>query len=559
MAPPMGKLMAQAVDEIAQSDPSRVFAEFLDPPHTTVDSLTLTFGALAAAVDRLGWWLEDVKKKHQLNELDACAYIGFPDLRYYVVLLACIKCRLKVLFTAPSNSTAAHNLLMQQAGCKVLLLTEEMPLEELKTISALPSLCIPSVATLLEDGVSTPFPYAKTFEEARNDPVVVRCYIPFASSQRLLGHSNTRALRLQYLHSSGTTGRPKLRLWTNLHLSNFSILAKLPEFDGSKLIPMYQRAAEAGTVRYMAVLGIFHVSMTSVLQASIFGDKYCVLTPYHIQSVTAAHMKDWIKRARPDIMISFPAKFSMALEDTEYFDLLATVPLIYYVGAALDAELGAKLSKQTHVCSAWGSTEIAFLPSYRLGPEDWQYVKLDCASLGIEWRSHGNDGESELVLVRNDKLQQPPQYVFSTFPELEEYPSGDLFKPHPTKQHQWRFSRRIDETIILSTAQNINPLLLERQITEHPLVRSATLLGNNRLRLCLVLELNNGCKASVVDEEIWPFIQQHLLDKSQYEQFGRDDVIMVDPKRPLPRGMKGNVVRSLLYDLYRDEIYGKAA
>lgn len=361
-----------------------------------------------------------------------------------------------------------------------------------------------------------------------------------------------------------------------MHTSNTLLRGQqAPTFDGSPLFTSVQTDEGPGAVRLMLGVAIFHAGMAAALQTAVFDDKYTViLPPFHVppSQVTASLLKSWITRGRPQRLNMFPARLNLALGDPELLDLMASMRSVAYVGAPLGPELGDVLSKRTRLFPAWGSTEIAWIPSYTVDPEDWQYIKVDSAALGIEWRrpnsSKGQgeeededavvvEREREMVFVRDDSLQTPPQLVFHTFPDLQEYTTGDLFTPHPTKPHLWRFERRVDETIILSLSQNINPLLMEKEIASHPRVASATLLGDNRIRPCLLLELrssdDDGVKA--VEEEIWPFIQDVLSTKSQYEQFGRDDIILVDPKRPLPRGMKGTVVRSQAQALYANEIY----
>ncbi len=88
-------LVTAAVDEIARHDPQRTFAEFLEPAHLDTDLLVLTFADFANAVDRLSWWLKGKSTELGLETFDAVTYIGFPDLRYYVILLAAAKCQLK--------------------------------------------------------------------------------------------------------------------------------------------------------------------------------------------------------------------------------------------------------------------------------------------------------------------------------------------------------------------------------------------------------------------------------------------------------------------------------
>jgi hypothetical protein len=187
------KLLTTAVDEIARDDPDRVFAEFLEPPNLEHDVLVLTFAGFANAVDRLAWWLKDKSSELGLEIFDTVAYVGLPDVRYYLILLAASKAQItvcisllsnfthnfsltiiKLLFSAPVNDITSHLQLMIQTGSKALFYTEEAPPSDLITSCKLPSAAIPSAKALLDTAKVTRFPLEKSYEQVAKDPVVVR-------------------------------------------------------------------------------------------------------------------------------------------------------------------------------------------------------------------------------------------------------------------------------------------------------------------------------------------------------------------------------------------------
>jgi hypothetical protein len=90
------RLLPITIDAIAQSDPSRVLAEFLEAPHHSEETFELTFGLFARVTDRLSWWMSAIGKQAELKTFDTIALAGFLDFRHYAMLVAAIKCGYKV-------------------------------------------------------------------------------------------------------------------------------------------------------------------------------------------------------------------------------------------------------------------------------------------------------------------------------------------------------------------------------------------------------------------------------------------------------------------------------
>lgn len=96
-----------------------------------------------------------------------------------------------MLLTSPRNSIPAHQNLFKLTNCEVLVTSNPQPpfIKPILASTKLKVLEIPQVGELFSKTYPV-FPYTKTFEEARNDPLVV-------------------------LHTSGTTGLPKPITWTH--------------------------------------------------------------------------------------------------------------------------------------------------------------------------------------------------------------------------------------------------------------------------------------------------------------------------------------------------------
>ncbi|KAF2628558.1 hypothetical protein BU25DRAFT_430857 [Macroventuria anomochaeta] len=115
-------------------------------------------------------------------EFKTVMYMGFPNPRTYIVLIAAMKTGHKVLFHF-TNSDPGHANLIRQTNCTILLYTAGFPVSGIHERSRLEAVRVPELATLLDNFLYESFPYGKTYEEAKYDP----CFV---------------------MHTSGWTGLP---------------------------------------------------------------------------------------------------------------------------------------------------------------------------------------------------------------------------------------------------------------------------------------------------------------------------------------------------------------
>ena len=86
------RLLPSLIDEIAKSDPKRVFVSFLTD--RSEDIQDVDFSAFARAVSRCAWWLETSIGRGK--DFETLSYIGPPDLRIAILVFAAIKAGYKV-------------------------------------------------------------------------------------------------------------------------------------------------------------------------------------------------------------------------------------------------------------------------------------------------------------------------------------------------------------------------------------------------------------------------------------------------------------------------------
>lgn len=83
------RLLAQTVDHVAKTDPSKRFAVIPRGPEVSDGFQDLSMGEFAKAVNFMCWWIESTIGPAQSRE--TLAYLGSNDVRYGIFILACQK------------------------------------------------------------------------------------------------------------------------------------------------------------------------------------------------------------------------------------------------------------------------------------------------------------------------------------------------------------------------------------------------------------------------------------------------------------------------------------
>jgi thioester reductase-like protein len=251
-------------------------------------------------------------------------------------------------------------------------------------------------------------------------------------------------------------------------------------------------------------------------------------------------------------------------------DLLETVaPLlkhIYFAGGSAAKRSGDVVAKKLPLKQVLGSSEAGFIPlmdvQHGYDVEDWNYMAFHPAHK-FEMR-HAHDDLYELVFVRNEG-PAGAQAVFTMFPGTQEYHTKDLFRPHPSKKGFWLFSNRLDDVIVFLNGEKTNPVTFEEEVASHPEVRSALVVGAQRVEASILVELATSKqladeeKAAVIDR-IWPVIEKANKATPAHARIAKSKILLVDPDKPMLRAAKGTVQRNATLKLYSaeiDELYQK--
>ena len=434
----------------------------------------------------------------------------------------------QMFFSCPSNSIKNHAALLEWLQCEIVLAS--MPHTEVTEaiLSERPmhTLELPGLDFWLQESKIPIYKYEKTFEEARLDPFAV-------------------------LHSSGTTGTPKLIILKHGSCSPFDSYRLIPLLGGEPI-----QVCRWKGKRVFTSFPWFHAAgLLFLLPMAIYNDFIPVILPstsrVSAEIANAVHVYGDI-----DASCLPPSVLAEISQNPISLEQLRSLRYVSFVGGPLPTDIGQEIANRTQLTSWFGSTEAGFLPVESPDPLDWPFLKFS-PFLNAELRPFG-DEMYELFIVR-DKRLEAFQGIFSTFPELQEYSMKDLFVKHPTKEGWWRSCGRTDDVIVFTDARKLNPILMEDVIESHSEVRSALLCGHARQRPALLIEPisypTTGEEKAKLMREIWAAAEKAMLRGPVSGKLDRDLVLLTVADKPLVRaGGKGTIQRKRSLAMYQDEV-----
>ncbi|KIL93894.1 hypothetical protein FAVG1_02456 [Fusarium avenaceum] len=515
------RLLPSLVDEIAVTDPGRVFYSVTKTQDPADGFQDITAAEVARGVNRCAWHIE-----HHLGRgenFPTLAFIGPQNPIYAIVVLACIKTGYKPLLLAPRNTPEASLSLLEQTNCSTILLPPVFPLPvigELVHKHRMNVLEIPALQHWLEDGPDKPYPFDKTFEEARTDPIVV-------------------------LQTSGSTGMPKPITITHGTFAAIDSYLEVPSLAYPNMC--------TGSRLYVAFPVCHSGGLTNLLPGCIYADFTMVFAPFPPTSaiINGVHIHGNVRQSGIT-----PMMLTDLVKNPEYLENLKRLDLIPYGGGPIPTAVGDIISSNTRLFNCMGTTECGPLPSLLCDGEDWAYCNFS-PILGSEFR-HVADGLYEHFIIRDPKSTRY-QPIFETFPKLSEWPMRDLYSKHPTKKDHWLYRGRADDIIVFASGQNLNPIPVEDTVTPNPAVSAALLIGTARSQSGLLVETvtppTNDTERKKLLDDIWESIEAaNNSIPTESLKVRRNMVIFTTIEKPMLRAGKGTVQRKLTMDAYSSEI-----
>lgn len=296
----------------------------------------------------------------------------------------------------------------------------------------------------------------------------------------------------------------------------------------------------------------FHfMGILSIMQPILFETPF-VLSPE--KPLTAELLAQIVTDTNPGTSIIAPSVLEELSQSELGMQSLSKFCLVAFGGAPLAQEIGDRISEITHLQSVLGSSENALFGAMKhQNKRDWQYLEWN-PNAGFDMRDAG-EGFFELVIPRGDG--RAAHAVFHTYPDKDEYKTGDLFVRHPEKEGLWLYSGRRDDVIVLSNGEKFNPTTMEEIISSHPLVARTLVVGQGRFQSGAIIEPNwsswSGEPDALIDE-IWANIKKANESAPGHAQLMKNRIGVSSRAKPFQITPKGTVKRRIVVIDYANEI-----
>ena len=442
------------------------------------------------------------------------AVLGSTDIAYCVTFSALLRLGYTVFMLSTRLSTEAYASLLEKTACDVLVYVPG-----LESVAA-------NIATQRPLRLLKVIPRS-TFEELSIEPG------PSPWPRPSLSTAKTR--RAFILHSSGSTGLPK-----PIFLTHAAFMAGWGVGYGDRCLntcPAFHYHGLAMMYRTMAKSGI-----------TFFPDFSKPLTSKVIFSL--------LNTIKPTAFFAVPYTLQLTAEIDASLEIMKSCEVVTASGAVCPDELGNRLtSKGVHLVSFCGTSETGpiLISNRPRGDPTWDYLRIVPALIPYVWMKRVAYNTYEFCALQGMKSlattnSDNPPGSFHT---------RDLWTPHPTIEHAWKFVGRLDDRITLANGEKVLPLPLEGRVRQDLLVREAVVFGIGKDMPGLLL-FRNEHSQSLPDSELirrtWPAVEAANSRAEAFSQITREMIVPVRADREYPQTDKGTIIRTRLYLEFKDVI-----
>ncbi|KAI1142672.1 acetyl-CoA synthetase-like protein [Hypoxylon sp. FL0543] len=527
------KLPLQVIKERAANEPDLEWVSIPRGSEPKDGWEKITYGQFAKAINRIAKEILAVAGVPPPDKFPTIAYIGTNDSRYLPFTFGAIKAGYKALFVSPRNATEGQIRLFQGTDCHFIFHSSEFQdaVESWKKEHPMKSTVVAPEREWYFGDESTCIEYERSFEQGEWDPFVV-------------------------LHTSGSSGFPKPILVRQGWLLAMDLFKTMPPKDD---VYMWSLEIARRAKRHMIPMPFFHASgLYFSVFLGILCNRPCVL-PIGSKPLTADLISEYIEYSGGESIIVPPSILQDMSKVPAHVESLKKMKIVMFGGGNLASSVGNYLVKEgVPLANLISATELPYPLYFQKNPELWQYFVFETEKGGAEFRPNPDfPGTYQLFIKRKNK-HPGIQGVFYTFPELDEYNTNDLFRPHPQLKDHWAYAGRADTVIVFSNGEKLNPLTIENIVTDHPALKGALVVGQDRFQPAMILEPikhpQSDEEAKALIDSVWPLIDQANQETVAHGRIERDLIILTKPEKPFPRAGKGTIQRGISTKLYEEEI-----
>lgn len=358
------------------------------------------------------------------------------------------------------------------------------------------------------------------------------------------------------LHSSGTTGQPKLIGKTHRTL-----------MVGLRSLPPFWQKQTLLTSSWMYWLGGASLLLFAMTR-SVYKTRWTQQDDESdSEEIRVQRAQQMLIEVQPQLIITSASFLLPAVQTSESLDVLARCELVCNVGGVLPPCVATKLtSHKVNLTTAFGMTEmpIALWSAWEnVGhPQYWDYIQaLPVQKPHLAFRPLAQEQSYEAEKGGST----PCLYELVLFPSLPGLDprranddqgclhTGDIFIKRPDREDQFRCVGRMRDQIRY-LANNVDSVLITTRPYEdviersHPqLIDAAMVVGDSRPRVAVLIfvkaTVGDGMSDDSVKDAIWDTICEKLPEFLGFG-LGKDTIIPVRNAK-VPRTRKGDIVRPL--------------
>ncbi|KAL1955613.1 hypothetical protein VTO42DRAFT_8416 [Malbranchea cinnamomea] len=441
--------------------------------------------------------------------------LGPSNLTYLLSALALSKLGMTVLFLSTRLSGAAYMSLLNATSCKHLLVDEGLRSKTASLSSEMQDLNIHQIAD-----------FEKYRCETIDDNVDTSMDKDF---DKLVESTNTAWI----IHSSGSTGLPKPIYQTH-----------------SAALRNY---AQNFNMRGFITLPLYHAHGLSSVFRSIYSKKQIHVYPSSLP-LTGPNLLRALKMFDFEIFYGVPYALKLLSEMEDGLAMLRKLKIVMFGGSSCPDSLGDKLVRNgVPLISHYGTTETGqLMTSFREeGDLDWNYLRVSkTLQPFIRWEERGA-GVYELVV-----LDGWPSKV-ATNREDGSYATKDLFVPHPTKPHCWKWIGRQDDTLVLLNGEKALPIMVEHALRQNPLVAEAVVFGAGRPQLGMFIipaAETHGLSNDELLSRIMPTLDIANSEQPAFARISPEMIRILPHETIYPKTDKATVIRGAFYQQFKEAI-----
>ena len=227
-------------------------------------------------------------------------------------------------------------------------------------------------------------------------------------------------------------GAPKPITMTNGTFATFDYCRNLPTVEGRRKNDFTLWDFNEVRKSYSAFPPSHLAGFLSLIIIPIFSESSCPVLGPPSRPPSSQLVREIVTKLDFKSLFVPPAVAEQILQEPDSLEFFRGLDSMYTAGGPLSDSAGDLISSVTSVCQLYGSTETSQIPMLIPLPEDWAYMEFH-PDLKLEMRPvDSDDGVCELV-HHMGKSTEKIAALNHNFPDIAEYPTRDLFMPHPIK------------------------------------------------------------------------------------------------------------------------------